>query len=1087
MRIKSKTLLVGIALFGLAVPLSFASYSLAQTSAANAPLVITRPLAFGAKGADVSALQQFLKNLAYFKYPTITGYYGLVTWKAVAAFQVDNGLESVGSVGPKTRTLIAKLSGATSSSVSTASPAQGAPATAATSTPKTFCASVYCPGNGYSPGFGGGSSGGGGSGGSGGGSTPAPDTTAPTISSTAPINGATVSGSIVFSASASDNVGVVGVQFKLDGSSLGAEDTSAPYSVTWDTTGAIDGTHTLTAVARDAAGNTTTSSAVTVTIENTPVSISGLSSGTPMLYTATTTWTTNEAANSKVLIGTTTAYGTTYADATMLTSHSIVISGLTAGTLYHFRVVSKNAAGNTATSSDQTFTTAAQQTLTLFLTSGASWTVPNDWNSASNTVETIGGGAGGAKASSAGGGTAGGAGGGGAYAKATNVVLTPGNSIVTLIGTGGLTGTSPTAGGDTCFGGGSLVSCTIVGAQGGQAPTGSGLVTGGAGGAAPSSVGSTKYSGGAGGSAVMFSDSSSGGGGAAGPLGAGAAGGSATTNGSAVGGAGGGGADNGSAGGTTSTATGAAGGANGSGVGAGGAGTDGGNSSPPPGNNGTPETTWTQTSDSSVAGSGGGGGAAGTTGGGVTPGAGGNGALYGGGGAGGASNGAGTNYGAGGNGAQGIIVITYTQAATSSSGTGGNATPPAISLLSSGTPLPNSATITWATDQLSNSQVAYGTSVAYGATSTDPTLTATHSVTITGLTINTTYHFKVFSTNTSGKVSSSTDQIFTTPDDGSGSASTAAIQLPHLLDGYAVRPPWQVAGVDYAVGIHSGVTLTPASSLSSNPNLTISGNNISCSGTSSITLDSIDFTGYSFSTSAGGCANVIITNSKFACPPSWSSSASFALIHDQANANYTLKYDEFDGDNCGTWPNDTSDPIAVNNLVFQYNYMHHMPERHVSDTGEGSTLDYRFNLINQPLTQTGAHENFLQWGDGVIGPVTVAFNTTYQGSTPGGEGFQFYTNNPGSISTINFSNNTMVAQLSGGVQTMSNMVHGNCHSTSDCSTTTDVVSGSAINAYNYFDASGAFGAYYSGSMTSTMGWTSFGNIDMTTGFTITPN
>ena len=93
------------------------------------------------------------------------------------------------------------------------------------------------------------------------------DTVAPTISFSSPASGATVSGSVSVSASASDNVGVVGVQFKLDGSNLGAEDTSSPYSVSWSTTGASNGSHTLTATARDAAGLTSTASR-TVTVSN---------------------------------------------------------------------------------------------------------------------------------------------------------------------------------------------------------------------------------------------------------------------------------------------------------------------------------------------------------------------------------------------------------------------------------------------------------------------------------------------------------------------------------------------------------------------------------------------------------------------------------------------------------------------------------------------------------------------------------------------------------------------------------------------------------------------------------------------------
>ncbi|MEO8064437.1 MAG: Ig-like domain-containing protein, partial [Pseudomonadota bacterium] len=97
------------------------------------------------------------------------------------------------------------------------------------------------------------------------------DGIAPVISLTAPAAGATVSGTATVSADATDNIGVVGVQFRLDGVSLGAEDTSAPYTRSWDSTTAINGTHSLSAIARDAAGNNTMSAAVTVTVSNADV------------------------------------------------------------------------------------------------------------------------------------------------------------------------------------------------------------------------------------------------------------------------------------------------------------------------------------------------------------------------------------------------------------------------------------------------------------------------------------------------------------------------------------------------------------------------------------------------------------------------------------------------------------------------------------------------------------------------------------------------------------------------------------------------------------------------------------------------
>jgi hypothetical protein len=63
-------------------------------------------------------------------------------------------------------------------------------------------------------------------------------------------------------------MGIAGVQFQLDGANLSAEDTTSPYSITWNTTTATNGSHTLTATARDAAGNTTTSAGVTLTVNN---------------------------------------------------------------------------------------------------------------------------------------------------------------------------------------------------------------------------------------------------------------------------------------------------------------------------------------------------------------------------------------------------------------------------------------------------------------------------------------------------------------------------------------------------------------------------------------------------------------------------------------------------------------------------------------------------------------------------------------------------------------------------------------------------------------------------------------------------
>jgi hypothetical protein len=101
-----------------------------------------------------------------------------------------------------------------------------------------------------------------------GGSTPPPDSSAPTVTMVSPSSGSTISGTVTLSANASDNVAVVGVQFKVNGANVGAEDQAPPYSVSWSTSAGNNGTHDVSATARDGAGNVQTSTPSTVTVAN---------------------------------------------------------------------------------------------------------------------------------------------------------------------------------------------------------------------------------------------------------------------------------------------------------------------------------------------------------------------------------------------------------------------------------------------------------------------------------------------------------------------------------------------------------------------------------------------------------------------------------------------------------------------------------------------------------------------------------------------------------------------------------------------------------------------------------------------------
>jgi concanavalin A-like lectin/glucanase superfamily protein/galactose oxidase-like protein/Big-like domain-containing protein len=97
----------------------------------------------------------------------------------------------------------------------------------------------------------------------------------PTVAVTAPAAGATVTGTINLTANATDDRGVSGVQFKVDGANAGAEDTSAPYSVSWDSRTVLNGARKITAVARDTDGNLVTSAEVNVNVSNATTGLVG--------------------------------------------------------------------------------------------------------------------------------------------------------------------------------------------------------------------------------------------------------------------------------------------------------------------------------------------------------------------------------------------------------------------------------------------------------------------------------------------------------------------------------------------------------------------------------------------------------------------------------------------------------------------------------------------------------------------------------------------------------------------------------------------------------------------------------------------
>jgi len=98
-------------------------------------------------------------------------------------------------------------------------------------------------------------------------SGPPADTTPPTVSISSPSAGATVSGTISLTASATDNAAIANVQFQIDNSNFNGPLTASPYTKSWDTTTIANGAHTIKAIATDTSGNQASAS-VTVNVSN---------------------------------------------------------------------------------------------------------------------------------------------------------------------------------------------------------------------------------------------------------------------------------------------------------------------------------------------------------------------------------------------------------------------------------------------------------------------------------------------------------------------------------------------------------------------------------------------------------------------------------------------------------------------------------------------------------------------------------------------------------------------------------------------------------------------------------------------------
>jgi hypothetical protein len=303
-------------------------------------------------------------------------------------------------------------------------------------------------------------------------------------------------------------------------------------------------------------------------------------------------------------------------------------------------------------------------------------------------------------------------------------------------------------------------------------------------------------------------------------------------------------------------------------------------------------------------------------------------------------------------------------------------------------------------------------------------------------------------------------------DDGSGAAPAGKPLLPNALSHYAARPPWKVAGVDYAVGIPAGTTLQdPATIAVSGVSVDAAKHTITVAG-SNVTLS-----GYDFGRSGGWgiyvgekAANTVIRNCNFLV----GANNVVPINAGAGSGNLTILDNAFDA---------TSNSGAVwalvnyngsGRFIAQYNSFLNSPDDAI-DFGPGTmTTVVEFNVFENLGTDPQAHADAVQYTGTTATNSVISFNTVYQSNPSGNQGLQIEAQNGSTITNTWVQNNVIVAR---GARTMSYSIFVGVASGPN---TIDGV----VVANNYIDFSGAYGPFYKPAGSHLL-YT--GNVDMSRG------
>jgi hypothetical protein len=255
--------------------------------------------------------------------------------------------------------------------------------------------------------------------------------------------------------------------------------------------------------------------------------------------------------------------------------------------------------------------------------------------------------------------------------------------------------------------------------------------------------------------------------------------------------------------------------------------------------------------------------------------------------------------------------------------------------------------------------------------------------------------------------------------DGSAGAPAGTPQLPDILSGYAARPPWQVAGVDYAVGVASGTTLldpTVAGNLPAGASYNASTHTVTVTG-NNVTLEGLDFSLYNGIQLVIESTNVTVQNCNFAVGSNQGSLGEVVAVTSAAG-NVTFLDNDFNGNDVAVTAQQGA-LLSIENhgtINFEYNYFQNTGGDVIDFSGGPQVDDVQYNVFANVGVNT-AHADTLQWYDSQITSGVVGFNTVYQDvaqSGPGNGALTILSEGPTATMTDMMENNDTIIQAVAG-------------------------------------------------------------------------